>query len=144
MKTWYAAHIVMIVEFTRAKQSRFPAWENIVLISAESADEAYQKADAYGAAEAGDVDDTFHWAGHPARWKFAGVRKVTECRFLDDEPGDLGEATYLDLEFPSQAAVESYIRGGDQQVLIRDPFFPDAVGVASGESTKPPVRRKGA
>lgn len=145
MKTWYAAHIVMVVHFTKAKQTTYPAWENIVLIAADSAEEAYRKADAYGAAEEGDDGGTFHWGNRLARWKYAGVRKLTECRFLEDEPCDLGEATYIDLEFPSEEAVRNYIAGNDQQVTIVNPF-PEAPSpaVVGALASKRPLKRKGA
>jgi hypothetical protein len=145
MKTWYAAHIVMVAELTRAQQETFPAWENIVLIAADSEDEAFQKADAYGAAEEQVVDESFRWGGQPARWKYVGVRKLTECRFLADEPCDLGDATYFELEFPSRAAIENYVAGRDQQVLIRDPFpEPRPATLSTAESPKRPPKRKGA
>ena len=145
MKTWYAAHIVMVVHFTRAKQTTYPAWENIVLIAADSAEDAYRKADVYGAAEEGDDGGTFHWGNRLARWEYAGVRKLTECRIQDDEPRDLGEVTYLDLEFPSLRAVANYIAGNDQEVTIRNPF-PDAPSPAlvGAEVSKRPLKRKGA
>jgi hypothetical protein len=144
MKTWYAAHIVMVVHFTRAKQTTYPAWENIVLIAAASAEDAYRKAEAYGAAEEGDDGGTFHWGNRLAQWKFAGIRKLTECRFLADEPCDLGEVTYLDLEFPSQRAVANYIAGNDQDVTIQDPFPEERASSATGQALKRPLKRKGA
>jgi len=145
MRTWYAAHIVMVVQITRGKQSKYPAWENIVLIAADSEEEAFRKADACGSKEEQAVDESFHWGKHPARLKYMGVRKLTECRFPADEPCDLGEATYIDLQFPSEEAVTNYIAGNDQRVTIQNPF-PDPVSpaVAGTLASTRPTKRKGA
>jgi hypothetical protein len=64
--TWYAAHIVMAVKFKRGEQNRFPVWENIVLISAESEEEAFAKAEERGRCEEGDDGGTFTWGDRPA------------------------------------------------------------------------------
>jgi hypothetical protein len=146
MKTWYAAHIVMVVHFTRAKQTTYPAWENVVLIAASSEDEAFRKADAYAAEEEAAVDESFRWGKHPASLKYAGVRKLTECRFLTDEPCDLGEATYIDLEFSSEGAVKNYIAGNDQRVKVRNPFpeaaAPAVMGALASKETPKRKRAK--
>ena len=54
MSTWYAAHIVMYVEFEEGAQSHYPVWENIVLFNATSEQEAFDKAEKRGRDAAGD------------------------------------------------------------------------------------------
>src|SRR5438046_1172726 len=64
---WYAAHLVFYVKLKRKRQTRFPVWENIVLIRAETLDEAFEKAEKR-AHEDGCMypDETFTWGGVPA------------------------------------------------------------------------------
>jgi hypothetical protein len=38
---WYAAHLVMFVQFKKHRQGSYPIWENIVLIKARSDQEAF-------------------------------------------------------------------------------------------------------
>ena len=80
MNKWFAAHIVMYVEFKTESQTTFPVWENIVLINANSDDEAFGKAERKGLESEGDDGGSFEWEGLPARWVFAGVRKLTLCK----------------------------------------------------------------
>ena len=49
--SWFAAHIIMAVKLKGGDQSRFPVWENIVLIGASSVDEANTKAEQRGRQE---------------------------------------------------------------------------------------------
>jgi hypothetical protein len=119
---WFAAHIVMVVKLTNPKQGRFPIWENIVLVSAESEPEAFAKAEEYGRLEEGDDDGTFRWGGHPARWVFAGVRKLTECAAIGDHPDDGTEITFNELEVDSQEALERFVAGRSALVKCNDRF----------------------
>ena len=64
---WFAASIIMFVEFKDGQQNTFPVWEDIVLIFASSSDEAMQKAKALGISREGDSQGTFTWESRPAR-----------------------------------------------------------------------------
>jgi hypothetical protein len=108
---WFAAHLIMAVKLKRARQTRFPVWENIVLIAAESEAAAFAKAERIGRAEEGDDGGTFRWGGHPATWVFKGVRKLTECVSADDRPGDGTEVSYIEMELDSQEAVNQLAAG---------------------------------
>ena len=118
--TWYAAHIVMVVKLKGAVQRRFPAWENIVLLSAGSESAALAKAEAIGRASEGDDDGSFKWGGKRATWQFAGVRKVTECALAGDRPASGDEITYGELAFESLASAKRYARGGPADVRHQD------------------------
>jgi hypothetical protein len=120
--SWYAAHIVMMVQLKEQPQERFPVWENIVLVKARSEEEAFAKAEARGHEDEGDDDGTFLWGGKPAAWVFAGVRKITSCEDGMKRPGDGTELSYLELELASARAVESYVQGEPVRVLLRDTF----------------------
>ncbi len=119
---WFAAHIVMVVQIKGHEQSRFPVWENIVLISAASERQALAKAEETGRHEQGDDDGTFCWGGRPARWVFAGVRKLTECAPVDDRPDDRTEITYNELEFASRLDVKQFAAGRPVSARYNDRF----------------------
>src|SRR5207248_1660495 len=84
---WYAAHIVMYVEFKEGEQKSYPVWENIVLVEGESEEVAFRKAEMRGRDQAGDDGGTFRWGGRPASWVFGGLRKLTLCENADERPG---------------------------------------------------------
>lgn len=46
--SWYAAHIIQYWKFLDGVQDSYPLYENIVLIQAEVADEAWEKANQIG------------------------------------------------------------------------------------------------
>jgi hypothetical protein len=104
MKVKYAAHLIMAVRFREGRQDRFPCYENVVLVYANSDEEAMQKAREYGEAEA-EAGETFDWNERPAYWEFVGVRKLIECRTpgsQDDKIGPGTEVTYSLLVLPSE------------------------------------------
>jgi hypothetical protein len=71
--TWYAAHIV--IGFTAEGRKEVVAWENIILIDADSHEQAEQQAIKIGQEEA-SLDDALTVNDRPAKRLFAGVRKV--------------------------------------------------------------------
>lgn len=121
---WYSAHIVMFVEFLQSAQDRFPVWENVVLIEAVTEEEAFEKAESYGRSEEGDDSGSFRWGKQPARWIFAGVRKLTECQCDADRPGDGTELTYIEMELDSREAVKKLAAGKPVHVDYNDRFRP--------------------
>ena len=88
---WFAAHVILWVKYTEHKQKTFPLWENVILIRAQSAQEAFAKAEAHGHRMAGKGKPTFSWSGKPAMWVFGGVRKVTACDDAEERPDDGGD-----------------------------------------------------
>src|SRR5262245_19428332 len=109
--SWFAAHVVLYVRLKEGEQTRFPVWENIVLIKADSEDEAWSKAEEHGRAGEGDDVGTFRWGGQPASWVFAGVRKLTLCEDVDRRPGDGRDVSYIEMELNSAEAVQQFIQG---------------------------------
>lgn len=98
--SWYAAHVVMVFRLTQHEQTTFRAWENIVLIQADSSDQAWGRAEQYGR-QVGSDDESLTFGGKPAVLEFAGVRKVVSCVDEEERPGDGTEVSYTDLEFAS-------------------------------------------
>lgn len=119
--SWFAGHLVLYVKFKDQPQDRFPVWENIVLIRADSEDEAFAKAEQRGRADAED-DCTFRWGNRPARWVFAGVRKLTACQDPEKRPGDGTEVSFVELELGSEAAIRKLLDGESVSVKLREKF----------------------
>jgi hypothetical protein len=118
--SWNAAHLLMYVRLKNQSQDHFPIWENIVLFKADSENEAFVKAENRGQEDAGDEDGTFRWAGEPAEWVFAGVRKLTSCEDAGKRPNDGTEISFLELEAESSAAIEKLLEGEPVSLRVMD------------------------
>jgi hypothetical protein len=131
----------MFVEFKHGSQERFPAWENIVLIEAETEAEAWAKAEEHGRLDEGDDEGSFRWGKKPARWVFAGVRKLTECPTITGRPDDDSEITWNELELDSREAVDKLAAGEPVRVQFNDRYRrPQREQIRRTEAVK---RRKG-
>lgn len=115
--SWYAAHAVMYVRFKDDQQESYPFWENILLIEANSDEEALAKATQRAKEDEGDSRGTFTWLGRPAQWCFAGIRKLTSCEDSDNKPGDGTEITYLEMEVSDEDDFSRFING--EPVVVR-------------------------
>lgn len=139
--SWFAAHIIMFVQLKKKKQRRFPVWENIVLVQANSEVQAFQKAERKGRLEEGDDDGSFTWGGEAATWVFAGVRKLTMCEDFETRPGDGTEVTYVEFELESLGAVRKLARSqavtfrSKEQFRVTHPVI--ANGNRQGSAKKP-------
>ncbi|MEX2140627.1 MAG: DUF4288 domain-containing protein [Pirellulales bacterium] len=140
--TWYAAHIVMFVELKEPRQERFPVWENVVAFRANSEDEAFEKAERYGRAEEGDDGGSFRWGKSPARWVFAGVRKLTECESLGDRLEDGTELTYTEFELQSREDVKRLASGKPVQARFNERYRAARRRSASAEKLPRSAKRK--
>jgi hypothetical protein len=112
---WFVAHIVMVVRFADGIQTSYPVWENVVLYMAESHEEVWDKAAATGRQGEGDDSGSMIWDDRPARFEFAGVRKVNEVIRVGDSEGaditDGDEVTYSQFVLPDAAALENLVAG---------------------------------
>ena len=121
---WYAAHIVMAIRYENPDdQHDYPVWENVVLVRADSDEKALQKADCLGRSEEDDGSEGLRWQGKPARWVFAGVRKLIECRTPDDPQDRLRtgtEVTYSQMVLDSREALEKFVNGEPVPVLYEE------------------------
>jgi hypothetical protein len=120
MSLWYAAHILMYVKSKTNADGKIPVWENIVLIKAESEEMAFAKANERGKRDKGDDDGTFTWAGQPAEWVFAGIRKLTLCEDAEKRPGDGTEISYTEMEVYSEDAISDLLEGKPVGVTVTD------------------------
>lgn len=124
--TWYAAHIILLTKFLDGVQDRYPVWENVVLINAETPDEAYAIADKKGEAEAETPEGGGHtYNGRPAIWVYAGTRKLNEClEYFDPEERVSGgmeehgtEVTYSSFVLPDEDSMQKMLADRDVTVL---------------------------
>ncbi len=122
MSNWFAAHLIMYVKFKEQPQSTFPVWENIVLINADSEDEAFAKAEKHGHDHEGDDEGSFRWGGKPATWVFAGVRKLTVCQDPEERPSDGTELSYTEMQLGSEQSVRKLAKGEPVEVRFRERF----------------------
>jgi hypothetical protein len=122
---WYAAHIILFFRLKKGNQKRFPIWENIVLIHAQSEEEAFAKAEELGRQDAGDDDGSLRINEEPAELVFAGVRKLVLCQDQDRRPTDGTEVSYNEMEVRSEEAIHKLVAGEPVSVTIAD-VFPDS------------------
>lgn len=127
---WFAAHIVMMVEIKGSKQEDYPVWENLILIGAPSETEAYRRAEDLGREDEGDDGGTFRWGQRPAKWVFAGVRKLTECTPVDERPGSGDEISYTEFRFKSRSDVRRFVAGKSTVAVIEDRYRAIPLGEA--------------
>ncbi len=113
---WFATHVILWVKYSEHKQKTFPLWENVILIRAQSEEEAFAKAEAHGQRLAGKGSPTFTWDGKPAMWVFGGVRKVTACDDAEERPDDGTEITYTQMQVRSAEALKKFLAGQPVEV----------------------------
>jgi len=106
---WYVAHTILAVKFKEGLQRTITAWENVILVQAESDDEAVRKAEYRARDYEGDAEGTFSWEGRPARWEYAGIRKIIRCP--DDELRDGSELTVSYFVVPDEPALRVLVEG---------------------------------
>ena len=96
MKKWYAAHLIEYAKFRDGVQDYYPFYENVVLIEADSPEEAWDKAEQFG--KDNEFDDTsLTWNDRLAQMSFAGVRKIVALspgEALDGSPKHGTDLTY--------------------------------------------------
>jgi Domain of unknown function (DUF4288) len=117
---WYAAHVVMYVQFKDAPQDQYPVWENIFLVEGDTEEAARSRAEALGRQGEGDSDGSFRWEQRPAAWVFGGIRKLIQCDSGDDQPSDGTEITYSEMMFPTKQAVLNFVRGTPTDIKAYD------------------------
>ncbi len=112
---WYSASVVIYVKFKDGIQDHYPIWENVVLISAKSDDDAMAEACLIGQESDGDE---FTWEEREACWVFAGVRKLLSI----DVPSNLNlesgtEVTYSQMLLKTREDLEALIDGEEVELI---------------------------
>jgi len=122
---WFAAHVIMYFKRRQGPQAVFAAWENVHLIEAPDAKDAWAQAERIGHATAVD-DPTLREVGpdgeHPMKCVFAGVRKVITVSHErgDDQLGSGDEITFSEFILESEEAVRQLATGKPTEVTYTD------------------------
>jgi hypothetical protein len=117
---WYAASVVMYTKFKEGVQDKYPIWENVILIKAESDEEALEKAKKRGRADEGDSDGTYFYEDRAATMVFGGVRKVIKTQDSQNRPGDGTEITYSQMMVDNEEALRKLVGGEPITVLYEE------------------------
>ncbi len=120
MKQWYAACIIMVVKFKDGNQDKYPVWENVILVTALSVDEAIKKAEKLGREAEGDSDGTFTWDERPATWVFAGIRKIMDISSMNPGKSRIthgSKITYSRFELDSKESFHKLVN--DEDVIVK-------------------------
>jgi hypothetical protein len=114
---WFAAHVIMSVRFKDGKQDTYPVWENVVLVEAATDKEAWHKAERRARDDEGDSEGSFTWAGRPATWVFAGIRKLIMTDYLGAPPASGSEVTYSEFELATAEDLRKLVDGESVDVI---------------------------
>lgn len=106
---WYAAHAIMYIEF--ANKNSYTIRENIILIEAESVDEAWEKSDKRAKEITNETNDALVLDESFENWKLAGIRKLISCFDEENQPEDGTEITYSELEIDDEASFKQLLKG---------------------------------
>jgi len=103
----------MYVRFLRGRQSHYPVWENIYLVRARGPAEAQRRAEAIVQKWEAATTDSGTWGGRPAKWVFAGIRKILWVAHVGP-PGVLGpgdELSFSEFSLKTLAQVRRLASG---------------------------------
>jgi hypothetical protein len=115
----------MMVRFKSGQQDTFPVWEDVVLIASDSIDEAFAIAEREGKRREKGGSDTMVWEGQPARFEFAGIRKLIKCEEVERRPVSGTEITYSEFVLSSLEDVRKFCRGESVSVIYTQEFLDD-------------------
>ena len=108
---WFAAHLIEYAKFKDGIQDYYPFYENVVLIEANSAEEAWDKATQFGK-ESESNDESVTWNDRPVNMVFAGVRKIiapARSEELNSLPKHGTELTYSLLVIDKEEDFRNYV-----------------------------------
>jgi hypothetical protein len=113
LMAWFAASAIMFVEFKDGVQDCYPVWENVLLIEAEDGNAAFRLATDRAKEVEGDSRGSFRWDDRPARWVFAGIRKLLTVshRHAGDELRSGDEVTFTEFLLNDRAALDRLVDG---------------------------------
>lgn len=112
---WYCSHAVLYFQFKDGRQDHFPAWENVYLIEATDAKEAWTKGIARARLNEGDSAGSLSLEDRPATLVFAGLRKVISVSHAGSENqiADGDEVTFSKCRFSDAASFQKFVNGGE-------------------------------
>ena len=108
---WYAAHMVFGYYVVGNAEPTF-MYENVVLFSGFTSQEAFEKAEALG--RESHVESTLTICGEPGEERFLGIKRLITCLAA---PGDGVEVTYLHLRLQEGTSAREYLESDGASVL---------------------------
>lgn len=114
---WYAAHAIMYVKFADGNQDKYPIWENVILIEAESIYEAWKKAEQKAREDENETDEHLNWDGRSGSWKFGGIQKLTSCADSKNRPINGTIITYVQMRVNDEKTLQELVEGLPVKVL---------------------------
>jgi hypothetical protein len=114
---WYAAHAIMYVKFADGNQDRYPIWENIILIEANSDEQALDLAEKRAKEDESETEDDFTWEERPAFLVFAGIRKIISCNNPENQPTHGTEISYSQIEVNTEEELSKLAKG--ETVIVK-------------------------
>lgn len=117
---WFAAHNLMVLRPETPVTEPLLCWENIILLEAEYDSDIWGMA----ARRAINVDASDQYAmtpyySVPARWEFAGTRKIVTVR--QDSDGDglaNGDELTFNTLYLDQNMIDSFVEGDECDAII--------------------------
>lgn len=119
---WFAAHNLMVLRPESPVSEPLLCWENVILLEAEYDSDLWELA-ARRAIEV-DASDEYAITPHytvPARWEFAGTRKIVTVR--QDSDGDglaSGDELTFNTLYLDENAINSFVSGEECDAIIGD------------------------
>ena len=115
---WFSAHAIMYFQHTDGPQDRYLVYENIFLVEAPDAHQAFAKGEALARQEEGDSEGSLRVGDRPATMVFGGIRKLIEVSHErgGDQLGDCDEVSYSEFEVADRDALDRLIRGEETAV----------------------------
>lgn len=134
---WFAAHAILYFQVKEGVQDSYLVHENVLLIEAETSDQAWVVAADLARQEEGDDSGTLRIGGRPARRMFGGIRKIVSVlhRGMEAQPGNGDEITYSEFSLTDRSALDRLIEGVD--VDVRYGGDDTASSNQSGQSERP-------
>jgi Domain of unknown function (DUF4288) len=117
---WYAANAIMYIKFDDGNQDKYPVFENIILIEANSDKEAVEKAKTIAKEEEIQSNKDFTWEKRPASLVFAGIRKLISFNNPEEAPSHGTEITYSQLEVKTKEDLLKLARGEPVMVMYEE------------------------
>ena len=116
---WYAANLIMYLEFQDGIQDTHPVWEEIYLIQADCSDSAFTEADRIGTFNQSSDTGSHTYDERPVRWKYMGVRRMSECIDFEDGPPKSGkEITYIYYYLENKDAIDRMLNKQSVKLLL--------------------------
>lgn len=112
--------LIMFMKFQDGNQDIYRIMENVILISAETDEEAQKKVGKRARKDEVGTDRDYTYDGRPVTWEFVGLRKLISCVFPEEHPDDGTELTYSEMEVADKESFDKLVNGDIVTVVYYD------------------------